>query len=204
MVQTFILSDDIKIIFKLLDDRRLGKQRVEAHQIINIIEQNNSNKKIAWQNHPAVLMWKNNVDYLKYYFNLCVTEWIARGKNNNYQLYDLPLNIEEPSWWGFKPLIYSHQANLYIKNPWYYGQALQHVEGIMSSIELFNQYTKIGYIWPSDWSSEEMIAKTPEDLARPLAKKYINPLYCPGIKRDRYCLQILEVNTSMCKTCRKK
>lgn len=37
MVNTFIISDDIRQSIKLLDNRRLGKQRVEAQQILNLL-----------------------------------------------------------------------------------------------------------------------------------------------------------------------
>lgn len=37
MVNTFLVSSDFKLSARLLDWRRLGKQRVEAYQILNII-----------------------------------------------------------------------------------------------------------------------------------------------------------------------
>ena len=38
MVNTFLTNEDFKISAKSLDRARLGKQRVEAYQILNLIE----------------------------------------------------------------------------------------------------------------------------------------------------------------------
>jgi hypothetical protein len=38
MVNTFLVHSDFKTSAKMLDNRRLGKQRVEAYQILNLIE----------------------------------------------------------------------------------------------------------------------------------------------------------------------
>lgn len=38
MVNTFYIDKDPKITAKILDDKRLGKQRVEAYQIIQVLQ----------------------------------------------------------------------------------------------------------------------------------------------------------------------
>ena len=55
-MQTFLPYNDFKKTAACLDNRRLGKQRVEAYQILRII----SGKRTSggWLRHPAVLMWK--------------------------------------------------------------------------------------------------------------------------------------------------
>jgi hypothetical protein len=49
-----------------LDDKRLGKQRVETYQLIRALEGTTK----GWRNHPACVMWEKNIDALKLYFNI--------------------------------------------------------------------------------------------------------------------------------------
>ena len=63
-MQTFLPHPNIRKSLKSLDSRRLGKQRVEAHQILNILL--NRTKTKGWRNHPAVKMWKGHVNALNY------------------------------------------------------------------------------------------------------------------------------------------
>ena len=92
-MQTFLPYADFAKSLQALDYRRLGKQRIEARQLINIIEKlaANPDEKLAWRNHPACLMWRNHVDALKYYYDLSVLTWRARGYNNTMQLMDFSL-----------------------------------------------------------------------------------------------------------------
>ena len=55
-MQTFLPYADFKDSAKCLDFRRLGKQRVEAKQILDIITGVNPTSR--WRNHPAVKMWQ--------------------------------------------------------------------------------------------------------------------------------------------------
>ncbi len=118
-----------------LDYRRLGKQRVEGKQIINAL----TGVSAGWRNHPATIMWENNLDYLKYYTNEMILEWVRRGYNNNMQLYKLPTKEEiEPPWWlGCEVFHASHRSNLLRKNFEFYSK--------------FNWTEKddLPYYWPS-------------------------------------------------------
>ena len=62
-MQTFLPHESFKKSFKLLDYRRLGKQRVEAHQILNVLLDRTQTK--GWRNHPIVRMWEGYEDALK-------------------------------------------------------------------------------------------------------------------------------------------
>lgn len=53
-MQTFLPYPSFRESAKCLDNKRLGKQRVECIQIIKAI----NNPKYGWQNHPAVKMWR--------------------------------------------------------------------------------------------------------------------------------------------------
>ncbi len=140
MVNTFIPYSNVKKIAKVLDNKRLGKQRVEAKQILTIIEKIKSRKstaKLAWRNHPAVLMWFNYTDALKYYYDTIVKEWINRGYVNNMPLYNIQ-KVEMPWFVKNKHINHSHQASLMRKEPKHY--------------TMFNppkQFMEYSYIWPS-------------------------------------------------------
>ena len=53
-MQTFLPYADFVKTAKCLDYRRLGKQRIEAFQILNILE--GKTTKAGWKHHPAVLI----------------------------------------------------------------------------------------------------------------------------------------------------
>jgi len=54
MVQTFVPYADFEACARVLDVKRLGKQRVEVVQIVRSL----TVPGYAWGSHPAVLMWK--------------------------------------------------------------------------------------------------------------------------------------------------
>ena len=76
-MQTFLPYADFQRSAQVLDYKRLGKQRVEALQIHNIV----SGKRTTggWLNHPAVRMWEGYADCLAHYHDVMIREWIARG-----------------------------------------------------------------------------------------------------------------------------
>lgn len=129
-MQTFLPYSDFIETAKCLDYKRLGKQRVEAFQIIKVLEGHgtrNKNGKLAWENHPAVLMWRKNIDALKYYHNCMIEEWVFRGYKNNMKLYDI-INFKMPDWLGYKPFHESHRSNLLRKDFNFYSRYNWNVE----------------------------------------------------------------------------
>lgn len=117
-MQTFMPYPDMEKSVKVLDSQRLGKQRVEAFQILNIIL--NRTKTRGWRNHPAVKMWKKYPNALKFYFNLALKEWILRGYNNTMKFEKIRGRISLPSWLGNKKFHSSHKSNLLRKDKEYY------------------------------------------------------------------------------------
>lgn len=137
MVNTFIPFKSISKTMKVLDRQRLGKQRLEAKQIIEIIE----NKRTGYKNHPIVSMWKDNVDGLKYYYNKCIDEWVDRGYKNNMEKYKLKKKKKKEimPWWLYnKQVRMSHQASLMRKKPEYYEDKFPNFD---------KEYMLCGYIW---------------------------------------------------------
>ena len=118
-MQTFLPYKSFNESFKVLDYRRLGKQRVEAYQILNVLLGRTKTK--GWVNHPATKMWKGYENALKQYLNECIEHWIARGYNNNMEFYDTG-KIIMPDWIGNEKFHSSHRANLLRKDFDYYSQ----------------------------------------------------------------------------------
>ncbi len=135
-MQTFLPYSSLKKSVEVLDDKRLGKQRVEAFQILNIIL--NRTKTKGWRNHPAVKMWKGYSNALKLYFNLAIKEWISRGYKNNMKFETIRGKIVFPPWFGSRKFHSSHRGNLLRKDKNYYSKF-----GWKESPEL-------PYIWPNN------------------------------------------------------
>ena len=97
-MQTFLPYASYEASAKVLDYRRLGKQRVESYQILGVIFGIRFNKETEvwepfdyrWKNHPAVKMWSCGSEFqkLSYALSLCeythsiIDEWIERGYND--------------------------------------------------------------------------------------------------------------------------
>jgi len=131
-MQTFLPYADFRKSAKCLDYRRLGKQRVEAKQIIDLLEKHDNGEdisKLPWGNHPAVRMWIGYTLVLKDYYDCIVNEWIKRGYINNMKLYNvvypggiiIPRTIF-PSWLGRKDFHDAHKSNLLRKDKEYYSK----------------------------------------------------------------------------------
>lgn len=142
MVVTFLPYPDIEKSLQTLDKRRLGKQRVEARQIIKALNKETK----GWVNHPATRMWVGYEFLLKHYYNESLRIWLERGGNNKL-LSPLSLTEEEqeslqsgckPWWWGWEPLHESHKAALVRKDDEYY-------KDLLSSS---SPYLDLGYVWP--------------------------------------------------------
>ena len=122
-MQIFLPYSDFKTSLRVLDYKRLGKQRVEAMQIINLLEGKLTKKGTpyrSWKNHPVSKMWAGYIPALKEYTNLCIIEWIRRGYVNNMIIYDLSEKIEYPPWLGNKKFHSLMRSTLLFKDYEYY------------------------------------------------------------------------------------
>jgi len=117
-MQTFLPYSDFNKSAKVLDYRRLGKQRVEALQILKALQI----KNYGWKNHPIVKMWEGYENALIEYKNSMIKEWISRGYNNNMRLETIIGQCNYPEWLGDDKLHASHRSNLLKKNYEYYSQ----------------------------------------------------------------------------------
>lgn len=74
-MQTFLPYPSFYESARCLDNKRLGKQRVEAWQIYCAL----TVPGYGWQNHPAVRQWKNYNNFLIFYGIMICLEWLSRG-----------------------------------------------------------------------------------------------------------------------------
>lgn len=123
-MQTFLPYPDYRESAKVLDNRRLGKQRVEVLQILNAIQDPN---RRGWQNHPCTRMWRAHVPALIEYGVAICDEWIQRGFRDTVRekllsRLDNGASPEPPAWLGDPELHASHRSRLLQKDFEHYRQ----------------------------------------------------------------------------------
>lgn len=125
-MQTFLPYKSFERSAKCLDNKRLGKQRVEVLQILKALLQPSSRCAKAWGKHPAVRMWKGYESYLFLYGTEICGEWKKRGYRDSCWKKMLKLfkrNLRRflvPPWLGDRKLHSSHKSALLNKNyNWY-------------------------------------------------------------------------------------
>lgn len=148
-MQTFLPYPSFSESARVLDYRRLGKQRVECKQLLAALDYEIRDGELikcdtfparGWMNHPAAKMWRGYEAALAEYMTVIVLEWLRRGYNNTLEILDtnnarLFLN---PPWLGDEAFHASHRSNLLRKDPGYYGQF-----GWAESLDL-------PYVWPEE------------------------------------------------------
>ncbi len=139
-MQTFLPYADFVRSAESLDNKRLGKQRVETYQILRVL----AGITNGWQNHPAVKMWRGHELSLIEYGEAVCEEWIKRGFNDTCLLKIGNMRADfagkpdaHPVWIGREELHLSHQSNLIRKDPIYYIPVFGNVADDME------------YVWPA-------------------------------------------------------
>ncbi len=74
-MQTFLPHPDFEQSARSLDQKRLGKQRVECIQVVRGLTW----EKYGWKNHPAVKMWRGYEEALGRYSLVCCEVWVELG-----------------------------------------------------------------------------------------------------------------------------
>lgn len=121
-MQTFLPYQSFTRSLACLDNRRLGKQRVEALQILNALEPGSTSR---WRNHPAVKMWRGHEKSLALYHDAAIFEWVSRGFNNHMELKIMnnPTGtFPEKPLWITELFCSAHRSNLLRKDPVFYGK----------------------------------------------------------------------------------
>lgn len=131
-MQTFLPLPDFKESAACLDMKRLGKQRVEALQILQTLLSPARKQEATWSHHPAVLMWQGHEIALCEYGLIICDEWFSRGYRDTVHsqlltlhnfLYEQPRRSKDlPTWLGNEKFHSSHRSNLLRKAPEWYGR----------------------------------------------------------------------------------
>ena len=126
-MQTFLPSPSYDESARVLDNKRLGKQRVETKQILLALPKTEG----GWINHPATKMWRGHeISLCQYGLAMC-WEWQRRGyKDSLYDFFAAALaQYEEdgrtflpPPWLGEDEVHASHRSNLLRKDREFYSQ----------------------------------------------------------------------------------
>ncbi|MFF6999849.1 MSMEG_6728 family protein [Streptomyces sp. NPDC008313] len=133
-MQTFLPFPDFAGSARALDRRRLGKQRVEALQVLRGL----TVPGYGWRHHPAVRMWRGYDEALvRYGLEVCGV-WTAQGLNDtcapslvaDFTRHHpdrevrgqerLAADGELPPWLGDPAFHRSHQSALVRKDPAFY------------------------------------------------------------------------------------
>ena len=145
-MQTFLPYPDLRASCVVLDDKRLGKQRVETFQILRALTW----PSYAWKNHPAVRMWRGFVPGLVLYGLENCREWTRRGYADTVAPQLLawsggvePVDPPLPPWFGLEAFHLSHRSSLLRKDPDWYGP-------LFASLGEQDLPDDLPYLWPPD------------------------------------------------------
>ncbi len=125
-MQTFLPYSDFAETARCLDRQRLGKQRVEALQILQTLTNPNA---LGWKHHPACKMWSGREHSLQEYGIAICREWLGRGYHDTCLTKIKEFSKTEavqksldkkPNWLGFEAFHLSHRSKLIQKYPEYY------------------------------------------------------------------------------------
>ena len=140
-MQTFLPYPSFQQSAVVLDDRRLGKQRVEALQVVRAL----TRATYGWKNHPAVRMWEGRVEALGRYGYAVCREWVVRGFADTCAV-TIAADLDAagvtavrseaelaeagalPDWLGDERFHRSHRAALLRKDPDHYGPLFPDVD----------------------------------------------------------------------------
>ena len=155
-MQTFLPYPDFEASARVLDDRRLGKQRVEALQIVRGL----TVPGYGWRHHPAVKMWRGHLEALGRYGLTVVEVWVETGRGDTCAA-TLGADLDAagvtevrsqrelaevgalPPWLGDEEFHRAHQSALVRKDPDHYRRWFPDVPD------------DLPYIWPSSRPAPE-------------------------------------------------
>lgn len=168
-MQTFFITNDNSYTAKLLDYRRLGKQRVEAIQLLDVLLRKagllNDGKK-GWSEHVAVYNWYseegNWLPSLIDYTQAMIDTWIARGYKNTINLdkyRDYVKNnptlfrYDNPPWMQKEAeVLISHRARLLQKDTPYYMEVF-----LNNNIPIPENWESMEYVWMKELKTKKKI-----------------------------------------------
>ncbi|WP_026877922.1 MSMEG_6728 family protein [Jiangella gansuensis] len=150
-MQTFLPYPDFTASARVLDQRRLGRQRVEALQLLRAITW----PGYGWRHHPAAHMWAGYEEALARYGLTVCAHWRSLGHRDTCAATiatdlaaatglttartqpELAAAGELPPWLGGREFHRSHRSALLRKDPGHYGRWFTDVP------------PDLPYVWPA-------------------------------------------------------
>jgi hypothetical protein len=150
-VQTFLPYADFERSARVLDVKRLGKQRVEVIQVLRGLVR----PGYGWRHHPAVKMWKGYEEALVRYGLTVCEVWVERGFGDTCAA-TIVSELREtgtvtvrsqgeletagalPPWLGDEAFHASHRSALVRKDPDFYGPVFP------------DATDDLPYVWPAE------------------------------------------------------
>lgn len=162
-MQTFLPWKGFVTSARALDQRRLGKQRVEAIQVLRALVV----PGYGWRYHPAAAMWAGYEEALvRYGLEMC-REWTAAGRRDTCAVTltadlraatgiesvrtqaELAEERELPPWLGDEAFHLSHRSSLLRKDPEHY-------------LSLFGDIpADLPYVWPGSDRPRRQLDEAP-------------------------------------------
>jgi hypothetical protein len=123
-MQTFVTFRDWAQTSSALDDKRAGKQRLEAKQILEHLL---GEAPDFYPNHPVMDMWRGYEFALGIYGIQFCMDWYLKRNNNDTIQFEIQNLLKKhnvgpfvsPPWRDDKDLMRSHRSNLVRKDPSY-------------------------------------------------------------------------------------
>ncbi|MFB1297706.1 MSMEG_6728 family protein [Mycobacterium sp. pW049] len=150
-MQTFLPCQGFTESARVLDTKRLGKQRVEAIQVLRAL----TVPGYGWRRHPAAAMWAGYEEALvRYGLDVCAV-WCAQGRDDTCAATlqsdlaeatglssirtqdELAAADELPPWLGDTEFHLSHQSALVRKDP-------EHYRALFPAVP-----DDLMYVWPA-------------------------------------------------------
>ena len=154
-MQVFLPFPCITESLQVLDKKRLGKQRVEAKQLLDVV----LNDQKGWKNHPCARMYSQYPGFLIEYYNQSLVEFQNKGGKNNVLKRMISMDLVYPPWFGDDKFHSSHRSNLLRKAQWdeigvgtdfkkkkKSGELLENLEKF--GITKNNTPANLEYVWP--------------------------------------------------------
>jgi hypothetical protein len=130
-MQTWLPVADFTKSARVLRNKELGRQRVDAKMAINALL--GPEQKSKWRFHPVCRMWKGYERLLMKYYEAVVREWKLRGHKHNMELDGClwarcgKLYLRTP-WWMNQPEFHESQQSALIRRcPAYYQSQFPYV-----------------------------------------------------------------------------
>lgn len=135
----FLPFESFRDSVRVLDSKRLWKQILECHQILEVLE---SRVKSRLTSHPGVKCWVGYEQLLSIYYNEAIIEWkVNRNHKTDFKLLELNGEVlresnkpdfSEPWWLGQPQYHRAMRARLLSKYPEYYGKFFESDKGYNS------------------------------------------------------------------------